>query len=305
MDPAIVVGNAHPALGESVARALGVAPAVCTIERFPDGEQHVELTTSLAGREVYVVQPTCAPIGETLLTLLLIADAAWRAGAARIVAVVPYFGYARSDRRAHGGQPLAGRVVAGLFDNARFERVVTIDLHAPAIEGFFAVPMEHLDALGALGDALEPFLPANAIVVAPDVGAAKRADSIARRWKLPVAIVHKTRVSGTDVVAHRVTGDVRGMRPVIVDDMISTGGTLVAAFNAVLAHGAEQRPIIAATHAVLAGDAIARLASISPERLVVTDTLPIPTTAPFPITVGSVATVIADAVRRLHGGATS
>ncbi|WP_075097435.1 ribose-phosphate diphosphokinase [Sandaracinus amylolyticus] len=298
MEPCVVIGSAHRALGEQVAREVGVAPARCTIARFPDGEIHVELGEHVAGRDVFVVQPTIAPVGETLLELLLVADAARRAGAARVIALVSYFGYARADRRTRAGQPLAARVAAALFERTLFDRVVAIDLHSAPIEGFFSIPLEHLDAVPRLASVLEEVLPERAVIVSPDLGASKRADALAARWRLPVAIVHKTRVSGSDVIAREVTGDVSGRRPVIVDDMISTGGTLVTATEALLAHGALDRPVIAATHALCVGDSIAKLAAIGVERLVATDSVP-PPSAPFDVRVVSVAPLLADAVRHI------
>ena len=302
MDPCIVAGTAHRTLGEAVARSLGVAPLVCTLERFPDGELHVELREPVARRDVVIVQSAVNPVGESVLEVLMIADAARRLGASGVTAVLPYVGYARADRRTREGQPLAGRVVAGLFDRSLVDRVIAIDLHSSAVAGFFPVPVDHLDALPVLADALERVMPENAVIVAPDVGASKRAEALAARWKLPTAVVHKKRVSGSAVVAHAVTGDVQGRAPVIVDDMIVTGSTLVAAMNALRDHGALEGPVIAATHALCPGEAIAKLASIGTRVLVVTDTLPSPRATPFPLAIASVAPRLGDAIGRLARG---
>ncbi len=297
MDPAIVCGSAHPALGERIAAAIGVAPCERTVERFPDGEMRIALREPVRGRDVYVVQPTCAPVGENLLELAMLGDAAVRAGASTVVAVVPYFGYARADRRQGEGQPLAGRLAADLIGAAGFARMIAVDLHAPAIEGFFRMPVEHLDPLPALIAALRPILPPHAVVVSPDLGGAKRADAIGRSLGLPVAIVHKQRHSGTAVSALRITGEVSGLAPVLVDDMLSTGGTIAAAIGALRDHGALEEVTVAATHGLFAAGAHARL-SPSVARFVVTDTVP-PPVAPNVIVAG-IAELLAEAIRRLH-----
>lgn len=301
MDPCVVGGTANPALASAIARELGIALTRTTVERFPDGELHVEIQEPVRGRDVYVVQPSSPPVAETLLELLLLGDAARRAGAARVVAVIPYFGYARADRRERDGQPLATRLVGELIGRARFDRLIAIDLHTAAIEAALPMPVDHRSAIPALADALAPELPESAVIVAPDLGAAKRADAIARRLGLPVAIVHKTRRSGTDVRVHAVVGEVRDLAPVIVDDMISTGGTLVAAAQALREHGCVPTFTVVATHALCVGDALSRLASIPLARLVCADTVPPPTGASFPIATASVAPLLASSIRHDHG----
>lgn len=300
MGPCVISGSACGSLGEAIARELGVALCATEIERFPDGEMHVEITEPVRGRDVYVVQPTAPPVSDSLLELLLLGDAALRAGASRTIAVVPYFGYARADRRTREGQPLAARLVGELIGRARFERLVAVDLHTPAIEGSLPMPVDHLTAIPVLVDALRPHLPERSIVVAPDLGAAKRADAIARRLGLPVAIVHKTRQSGTDVRVHAVVGDVEGCAPLLVDDMISTGGTLVAAVAALRAHGCRPETTLSATHALCVGSALDRLAALPTARLVVADTVPPPEGARFPVERATVAPLLAEAIRRLH-----
>jgi ribose-phosphate pyrophosphokinase len=297
MTPAIVCGSAHSALGEQIASVLGVAPCDRSIERFPDGEMRIVLREPVRGRDVYVVQPTSAPVGENLLELAMLGDAAVRAGAETVIAVVPYFGYARADRRQGEGEPLAGRLAADLIGAAGFARMVVVDLHAPAIEGFFRMPVEHLDPRPAVIAALRPLVPKDAVVVSPDLGGAKRADAIGRMLGLPVAIVHKQRTSGSAVAALRITGDVEGLAPVIVDDMISTGGTIAAAIGALTEHGARDDVTVVATHGLFAAGALSRLGA-SVKRFVVTDTVPQPS-APSVIVAG-LAPLLADAIRRLH-----
>lgn len=297
MKPCIICGSANPALGAAIARELGVAACESTIERFPDGEMRVEIQAPIRGRDVYIVEPTAPPVSDSLVELLLLGDAARRAGAARTIALIPYFGYARADRRTREGQPLASSVVGELLGRAHFERVVAVDLHAPAIEGSIPVPVDHLSALPVLIQAIAAELPNNAIIVAPDLGAAKRAHIIARELRLPVAIVHKSRQSGTEVSVHAVVGDVSDRSPILVDDMISTGGTIIAAAEALRAHGARSELVIAATHGLFVGPALDRLSMLNPRRILVTDSIT-PPQHPL-VETASIAPLLAEAIRRL------
>ena len=299
MSLSLVVGTANPALGAAIARELALEPHPSVVERFPDGEIRVELGAPLRGHDVFVVQPTAPPVGDSLLELVLLGDAARRAGAARVVAVIPYFGYARADRRTGEGQPLAARLVGDLIGCARFDRAITVDLHTPGVEGLLPMPVDHLSAIPVLVRALAPLATEDAVVVAPDLGAAKRADAIARRLSRPVAVVHKTRVSGREVEAHGVTGEVAGKTPIVVDDMISTGGTLVAAVEALRAHGCDAPAIIGATHGLLVGPARERLAKLGLAGLALTDSVA-HDASELPERVASVAPLLADAMRRIH-----
>jgi ribose-phosphate pyrophosphokinase len=296
MTPFIISGSGHPALASAMARDLaGNIDRV--VERFPDGDLHVSISGA-RGRDVFVVQPLAGTIGDSLLELMLIADACNRSGALSVAAVVPYLGYARQERRTGEGQPLGAAVVARMFSAGRWSRVITIDLHAPAVEGFFAAPVDHLTAVPILADALETTRDDDDVVVAPDLGAAKLARRYAKRLKLPVAIVHKTRVSSSEVAAEDISGSVRGRRPILVDDMISTGGTIAEALRAVLAAGARPEAIVAATHGLFVGPAEERLRALPITRLLVSDTLPI-VPGPLPMEVVSVAPLLATAFRRI------
>jgi ribose-phosphate pyrophosphokinase len=297
MDPCVISGQANAALGGAIARELGLGLCPSTVERFPDGEMRVEIGASIRGRDVYVVQPIAPPVSDSLIELLFLGDAAWRAGAVRTIALVPYFGYARADRRTREGQPLASALVGELLGRARFERVVAVDLHAPAIEGSIPMPVDHLSAMPVLIEAMTAKLPDNAIIVAPDLGAVKRANVIARRLGLPVAIVHKHRQSGTEVSVHAVVGDVRDHAPVIVDDMISTGGTIIAAAEALRSHGARPELVIAATHGLFVGTALDRLSKLKPARIIATDSVALPENAL--IQEASIAPLLAETIRRL------
>jgi ribose-phosphate pyrophosphokinase len=224
--PLIIGGSANPDLAERIAGLLQLPLSRVIMERFPDGEVHMELLESPRRRNVVLVQPTGLPPDEHLFELLALADACRRGGASHITAVIPYFGYARQDRRARGIEPVTARLVADLIATSGVQQVLTVDIHTDAIEGFFAIPMERLTAVPVLAHAIGRCLPADGVVVSPDIGGARLAEKYARLWDLPTAIVRKKRIGGETVVASGLTGDIRGRTPIIVDDMISTGGTI-------------------------------------------------------------------------------
>jgi len=296
----LLSGGANLPLAEAVAQTLGLPLGVTSLHRFPDGELHVAVRDSLRGHDVYLLQPTSPPFETHFLELLLLADACLRAGAARLTAVVPYFGYARQDRRASGREPVGARLIADLFSAAGIQRLVTIDLHSPTLEGFFSFPLEHLTAVpelaGAMGNGSR-----ERVVVAPDLGAARLADRFGRALDLPVAMVHKTRITGEEVLVRGVTGDVAGRAPIIVDDMISTGATIAAAVAALREAGCRPPITVVATHALLVGGAVARLQQLPFERMIVTDSVAIPPAAvALPLHVVSVASCVAQSIGRLH-----
>jgi ribose-phosphate pyrophosphokinase len=296
-------GSANQPLAESIARVLDISPGQRDIQRFPDGELRVALRESVRGQDVYLLQPTCAPVAENLLELLLMADAARRAGAGHLSAVIPYFGYARQDRRASGREPVSARLVADLLAVVGFDRVVGLDVHTGALEATFsnAIPFEHLSAAPLLAEAARAHLTANSVVVAPDLGATKLAELYATALHLPVAIVHKTRLTAEEVSVRAITGDVQHRAPLLVDDMISTGGTIAAAAAALLEAGCLPEITVVASHALLVGQALERLsANLSIQRLITTDSVPLPSTAPFTLSVVVLAALLADAIDRLH-----
>lgn len=296
----LLSGGANVPLAQAIAQTLGTRVGVISLHRFPDGELHVAVRDSLRGHDVYLVQPTSPSFETHFLELLLLADACRRAGAVRITAVVPYFGYARQDRRASGREPVGARLIADLFSAAGIQRLVAIDLHSPTLEGFFPFPIEHLTAVPALAAALGNGL-RERVVVAPDLGAARLADRYGRALDLPVAMVHKTRITGEEVVVRGVTGDVAGRAPIIVDDMISTGATIAAAIAALREAGCRPQFTVVASHALLVGDAVARLQQLALERVIVTDSVAIPAAAvTLPLHVVSVASCAAECIGRLH-----
>lgn len=292
------VGPASTALGTRVCDELATPPGRYECQRFPDGEVQIGILESVRGADVFVVQATSPPVERHLMELLLLADACRRAGAGRLTAVIPYFGYARQDRRTDR-RSLGGRVAADIIAAARFDRVMLIDAHTPAIEGFFDVPIDHLTAVPLLARAVALTIPSNPVVVAPDFGAVKRAREFSKHLRAPIAFVHKTRLNGDQVEAHGVIGDVRDRPPVIVDDMISTGATIEAAASALLAAGASTPIHVAATHALLVGRAREALGALPIAKLVVADTVAIEAPDEY-FEIVSVAPLIASAILRYH-----
>ena len=297
----ILAGSANLALAQKIATKLGVQLAQRVLERFPDGELHIELQESVRGQDVYLVQPTCPPVDEHLLELLFLADACRRAGAIHLTAVIPYFGYARQDRRAHGREPLGARLMADLLANGGMQRVVAVDLHSQGVESAFAIPVEHVTAVPILAEALRSSVQRNAVIVSADLGAVKMAERYAKLLDLPVAIIHKTRISGVAVSVQRIVGDVCDKEAVIVDDMISTAGTIDQAIKALLEAGCLPSGIkVAASHPLLVGPAAERLGKLPIERMYVSDSIPAPEKFPVPIHVSSVAPLLAAMIQRLH-----
>jgi ribose-phosphate pyrophosphokinase len=295
----LLSGTANPALAAEVASRVGVPLAACVTERFPDGELHVELRESVRGRKVFLLQSTSPPVEQHLFELLLFADACRRAGARERIAVIPYFGYARQDRRAKGRDPIGARVVADILTASGVDRVVVLDLHSRAAEGFFSIPAEHLSAVSLLAKAIRPEAADNPVVVAPDLGAVKLADRYGSIWGCPSATIHKVRLSGSEVKARQIVGEVRDRSPVIVDDMISTGGTVAAAVRALIAAGCRPNLTVVATHGVFAGPVAHVLRDLPIARIATTDTVTPPTDLGLPVQVVSVAPVLADVIARL------
>ena len=297
----ILSGSANVPLAEDTAKVLGLEPIGRILERFPDGELHVDVLESVRGDDVYVIQPTSPPVDEHIFELLLMADACRRAGADSLTAVIPYFGYARQDRRARGREPVSARLVADLISGSGVRRVLAVDLHSRAVESAFALPLEHLSAVPMLAEAVRPAVGKNCMIVSPDLGAVKLAERYAALLDLPVAIIHKTRISGAEVRVQRIVGDVRGKEVLVVDDMISTGGTIDKAIRALLEAGCAPSGIkVVASHALLVGNASERLGALPIEGIYVSDSVPIPKEFPLPLYVLSLAPVLAESIQRLY-----
>lgn len=300
----LLAGSASAHLARAVEPHLDLRFAACTAERFPDGEVSVRLDEAVRGSEVILLAATAPPVNDHLVELLALADACRRADAGRIVAIMPYFGYARSDRRDGRRTPIMASLAAEVIERAGVDHVVTIDVHTPALEGFFRIPVDNLTALNLLAAALHSRVPDDAVIVAPDLGAVRLANRYANKLDLPVAVCHKRRLGGSEVSISRVTGDVKGRRCIVVDDMISTGGTIVESVRALEHAGAMPGAIVAATHAVLVPGALDKIAGAGVQELLVTDTIE-PRGAPaarLSPQVVSIAPLLATAMRHLIQG---
>ena len=295
----IVAGSASARLGAAICAELGVEPLPHETRRFPDSELQVELAQSVRGHDVFVIQSTSPPVDEHLIELLMLADACRRGGAIRRTCVIPYFGYARQDRRA-GRRSLGARVTADVIGSAGFDRLVLIDAHTPAIEGFFSMPIEHLTAVPLLAGSVAPFLSEYPVVVAPDLGAVKLARQYARLLRVPMAVVHKTRLDGEAVESTAVMGNVAGRSPLIIDDMLSTGGTINAAVAVLRTAGAIDPMTVAVSHALLVGRARETLPKLGLAHMIASDSVEFDEPVGLPFTTVSLAPLIASTIGHLH-----
>jgi ribose-phosphate pyrophosphokinase len=300
---ALFAGNANPALAQDIARHLQTKLGDAEVARFSDGECKVELMENVRGRDVFIIQPTCPPANDTLLELLVMVDALRRASAQRITAVMPYFGYARQDRRPRATRsPITAKLVANMISGAGVNRLVTIDLHANQVEGFFDIPVDNLYASPVLlGDAWKQAY-RNVIVVSPDVGGVVRARAFAKRLDdADLAIIDKRRPRPNESKVMNIIGDVKGKTCVLVDDMVDTAGTLCVAAKALKNEGA-QKVIAYITHPVLSGKAVESISGSVLDELVVTDTIPLSAQAKScgRIRQLSVAALLAETIRRIR-----
>lgn len=295
----IIAGTANPDLAGAVASELGIQPTGCEVVRFPDGELK-PVVEALRNDDVYLIQPTGPPVNDNIVLLLLLLDACRRAGAKRITAVVPYFGYARQDRRTRAGEPVGAAAVAAALAACGAGGLLLVDPHSVALEAMFRVPVEALTAVPLLVDALVSTIPDDTVIVAPDLGAAGLAGQYASLLKRPLAVVRKTRITGATVQAEEVIGEVEGRPVLIIDDMISTGGTIEAAVHALLENGALPNMVVAATHGVLVGAVSDRFRRLPLRRVLVTDTLAAPDDLSLPFEIVTIGPLLADAVLRLN-----
>lgn len=268
-----LTGTANPRLAEAIAAELGVSLSARTVERFPDGEVSVGIREPVRDRDVVIVQPTSPPVDQHLMELLALADAARRAGARRISAVVPYFGYARSDASHGRREPVLARLVAELIQTVGVDEVVTVDPHSSQLEGFFRIPLYALTAVPVLAAAVRPLVADDAVVVSPDAGRVHVAGRYAEELGTGLVVLHKRRLSGTEVEATGLLGDVRDRQCILIDDMISTGGTMVEAARVLGEAGAAPGIIALATHGLFVGQAMEKLADAGIARVLVTDSV--------------------------------
>lgn len=297
----IFTGNAHPVLARAISDELKVPLGRADVDLWKNGETRVKIDENVRGSDVFVVQPTSHPVDHHLMELLLFFDALKRASAARVTAVIPYYGYAKQEKKTSGREPISAKLVANLLTVAGANRVLAVDLHAAAIEGFFDIPVDHLRATPLLARAFRREVHEDIVVVSPDAGGVARAEDFRVRAGGSLAIISKQHPRPDATETLEMVGDVSGKIAVIVDDMISTGGTLVGAARLLWERGAAAVHVVA-THGIFAGDALSQIEQSHIDRVFVTDTIPVPQGGGHPVTTVSVAPLLAEAIMRTHKG---
>ncbi|HCP44498.1 MAG TPA: phosphoribosylpyrophosphate synthetase [Deltaproteobacteria bacterium] len=300
----ILAGGANPAFARDLAHALGQELGQVSIKRFADGEVFVEVCDNIRGRDVFIVQSTCPPVNEHLMELLVLMDAVKRASADRVTVVIPYFGYARQDRKVSPRTPISAKLVADLLQVAGADRVLTVDLHAGQIQGFFDIPVDHLYATPALIVELRTMLEGKSfVIVSPDAGGVARARAYAKILEGPLAVIDKRRDRPNEIAEMRIVGDVENKLAIIVDDMADTAGTLCRAAQGLKVAGASAVAAVCA-HGILSPPAVSRIEESVLERVIVSDTIPLRDDARAcdKVQVVSIAPLLAEAVRRIHTG---
>jgi len=297
----LLTGNANRPLAEEIAQYLRVPLCDAEVSRFSDGEVYVQINENVRGADVFVIQPTCPPVNDTLMELLIMIDALKRASAHRITAVLPYYGYSRQDRKVQPRVPITAKLVADLLEAAGINRVLALDLHAGQIQGFFKVPVDHLFAGPVVMiDYLRKKELHDPVIVAPDAGGVERARAIAKRFNAGLAIIDKRREGPNQAAAMHLIGEVKGRDAVVIDDMVDTAGTLIQAVSALAREGAR-RILACGVHAVLSGPALERIAASPLEEVVVTNSIPVSAAKRAArVTVLSVAPLLGEAIRRIH-----
>lgn len=298
---AVFTGNANPALTQKICKTLRISPTKVLVGRFSEGEIRVQLQENIRGKDVFIVQPTCSPANDNLMELLILIDAARRASAKRITAVLPYYGYARQDRKDQPRVPITAKLVANIITSAGAHRVLTMDLHANQIQGFFDIPVDHLYAINTLCDYFKHKGLKNIVVVSPDVGGTKMARAYAKRLNAGLAIVDKRRATPEKTEVMHILGRVKGKTAILVDDIVATAGSLVEAIGALEKKGVKES-YAAVTHGVLSGPALERVRNCKAlKELVITDSIPLKNPKANPkIKVLTVAPLLAEAIYRIH-----
>ena len=303
-DLKIFSGRAHPALGKEICEYLGISPGEITLFNFSDGENYCQIDENVRGADIFVVQPTCSPVNDHIMELLILLDAFRRSSASRITAVMPYFGYARQDKKDKPRVPIAAKLMADLLTASGADRILTMDLHTLQIQGFFNIPVDHLFAAPVLLDAIREMGVDDLVIVSPDVGGVARARAIGKRLGASLAIIDKRRSGPNETEVLNVVGDVEGKNVLILDDIIDTAGTLVQAEEALREQGAR-RTFAAAVHPVFSGPARERIQESGLETLFVTNTVPLDDAMSScrKIRTLSVAPLLGEAIQRIHEGA--
>ncbi|MHC4778178.1 MAG: ribose-phosphate diphosphokinase [Planctomycetota bacterium] len=292
-------GNSNPELAKKICHYLETPLGRAVVGKFPDGEVDIKIDEDVRGRDIFIIQSTCPPVAQNLMELLAMIDCLRRASAARITPVIPYFGYARKDRKDEGRVPITAKLVANMITTAGADRVLAMELHAAQIQGFFDIPLDHLYASPVFASHFKDLDLAHLTVVAPDVGGVKMARAYAKYLHADLAIVDKRRVSGDKTEVYHLIGEVEGRNVLMVDDMIATAGTLVEGVRILKDFGARD-VYVSATHPVLCGPAIDRLAEAPLKEVVVSDTIPLEGKNLDKIKVLSVAPILGEAVKRIH-----
>ena len=300
----LLTGNSNPELAKKIADYMDIELVKAEVDRFADGETHVKMLENIRESDVFVLQSTCPPVNENLMELLIMIDCLRRASVGRITAVIPYYGYARQDRKDEGRVPISAKLVANLLTHAEANRILTMDLHAAQIQGFFDIPVDNLYGNKLFLDYFKDLkkITDNLAILAPDVGSSKRAGFFAKHLDVPLAIIDKRRISDTETNVMAIIGSVKDKDVLIPDDMIATGGTIVQAIQTAKSQGAKD-VYLSATHPIFAGSAVEKLAGSEVKEVVVTDTVPIPKVKRFDaLSVLSTAEIIGKAIKRIHSG---
>jgi len=299
----VFTGNAHPALAQDICKSLKIPLGQAEVFQFANENTFVRILENVRERDVFVVQPICSPVNTSLMELLIMIDALKRASAARITAVITYYGYGRTDKKDQPRVPITARLVADLLTTAGANRVLTVDLHAEQIQGFFNIPVDELTALYLLSRHFKENYANNLVVVATDVGITKQARDFAAKLEAPLAIIEKRRAENNDKSKiYNLIGDVAGKRALLVDDEIATGGSIISAAEMLMENGASE-VYVGATHPIFSGNAIDRIKESPIKGVVITDTVPVPEEKRIgKITVLPIAPLVAEAIRRIHTG---
>lgn len=271
----ILSGNSNPKLAADIAKALGVTPLAAKVGHFNNGETQVMIEESIRGKDIFIIQPTCQPVNDSLMELLVMADACKRASAHNITAVVPYYAYARQDRKTRGREPISAKLVANLMTAAGINRVLTVDLHAGQIQGFFDIPLDHLAGGPAMAKYFLGMDLSNTVVVSPDLGGVTRARKFADLLDTPIAIVEKRRPEPGMAEVMNVIGDINGKTCIMIDDIVDSAGSLCAGADALVKLGAKE-VYACCSHGILSGNAVEKIEKSSLKKLVITDTIPLP-----------------------------